>query len=646
MTDPIWRPSAQRVANSNIQQFLNAHASHLASRDYASLYQWSIAEPAEFWEACWEFSGIRATEPYEAVLTAPDEMPGARWFEGAYLNFADNLMRPEYQGTAIVFYSETGKRAELSWEELRQQVASVAQALEFFGVGPGDRVAGLLPNRPEAVVAMLATASLGAVWSSCSPDFGPSGVLDRFGQIGAKVMFVTDGYYYNGKSIDCLPGAAQVADRLDSLEALIVVPYRSEKPDLTGLPGARLYTELLVDTPEPHYESLPFAHPLYIMYSSGTTGTPKCIVHGAGGTLIQHQKEHLLHCDIKAGDPVFYFTTTGWMMWNWLVSTLASGATLVLFDGSPFHPDPGVLWRIAERERLKLFGTSARYLSALEKTGYKPKENVSLEHLASVLSTGSPLAPSSYDYVYESIKKDLQLSSVAGGTDLIACFAVGNPMLPVYRGELQCRGLGMKMEIFNDQGESVREEKGELVCTAPFPSMPISFWDDPGDVKYRAAYFERFPNVWCHGDYAELTERDGVIIYGRSDAVLNPGGVRIGTAEIYRIVEQFEEIAEGIAVGQDWNDDVRVVLFLRLQSGFQLDEELVQRVRDAIRRRASPRHVPARILEVADIPRTRSGKIVEIAVRDVVHGRGVPNTGALANPEALEYFKNRVELSE
>ena len=646
MTDPIWRPSAQRVANSNLQQFLNAHASHLASRDYAALYQWSIAEPAGFWEACWEFSGIRATEPYETILTAPDEMPGARWFEGAHLNFADNLMRPEYEGAAIVFYSETEERTELSWEELRQQVASVAQALEFFGVGPGDRVAGLLPNRPEAVVAMLATASLGAVWSSCSPDFGPSGVLDRFGQIGAKVMFVTDGYYYNGETIDCLPGAAQVADRLDSLEALIVVPYRSEKPDLTRLPGGILYTELLVGAPEPHYESLPFAHPLYIMYSSGTTGTPKCIVHGAGGTLIQHQKEHLLHCDIKAGDPVFYFTTTGWMMWNWLVSALASGAKLVLFDGSPFHPDPGVLWRIAERERLKLFGTSARYLSALEKTGYKPKENVSLEHLASVLSTGSPLAPSSYDYVYESIKKDLQLSSVAGGTDLIACFAVGNPMLPVYRGELQCRGLGMKMEIFNDRGESVREEKGELVCTAPFPSMPISFWDDPGDVKYRAAYFEHFPNVWCHGDYAELTERDGVIIYGRSDAVLNPGGVRIGTAEIYRIVEQFEEIAEGIAVGQDWNDDVRVVLFLRLQTGFQLDEKLVQRVRDTIRQRASPRHVPARILAVADIPRTRSGKIVEIAVRDIVHGRNVPNTDALANPEALEYFKNRVELSE
>jgi len=646
MTDPIWRPSAQRIANSNLQQFLNTHASRLASRNYAALYQWSIDEPEAFWEACWEFCGIRATAPYETVLTTPDEMLKASWFEGAHLNFADNLLRPEYDGVAIIFYSETGERIELSWKELRQQVASVAQALESFGVGPGDRVAGLLPNRPEAVVAMLATASLGAVWSSCSPDFGPSGVLDRFGQIGAKVLFVTDGYSYNGKAIDCLPSAVLVANRLDTLAALIVVPCRKAAPDVTRLPNAKLYDDLLLNAQEPRYESLPFAHPLYIMYSSGTTGIPKCIVHGAGGTLIQHQKEHLLHCDIKAGDPVFYFTTTGWMMWNWLVSALASGATLVLFDGSPFYPDPGVLWRIAERERLKLFGTSAKYLSALEKTGYKPKENVSLENLASALSTGSPLAPSSYDFVYENVKRDLQLSSVAGGTDLIACFAVGNPMLPVYRGELQCRSLGMKVEIFSDEGESVRGQKGELVCTAPFPSMPISFWDDPGDVKYRAAYFERFPNVWCHGDYAELTERDGMIIYGRSDAVLNPGGVRIGTAELYRIVEQFEEVAESIAIGQDWDGDVRVILFVRLQPDFRLDEDLMQRIRDAVRRRASPRHVPARILEVADIPRTRSGKIVEIAVREVVHGRGVANTDALANPEALEHFKNRVELAE
>ena len=646
MAKPIWKPPIERIANSNLQRFLSVHADKLTSQNYKALYEWSINEPAEFWEACWKFCEISSTKPYESVLTEPNKMPGARWFEGAYLSFVDNMMRAEHEGTAIVFYSETGDRIELSWRELRQQVASVSQALECFGVGPGDRVVGLLPNRPEAIIAMLATASLGAVWSSCSPDFGPSGVLDRFGQIGPKVMFVTDVYFYNGKAIDCLPCAVQVTKQLDTLETLIVVPYRNETPNLTCLPGAKLYADLLLDTTKPRYESFPFAHPLYIMYSSGTTDAPKCIVHGVGGTLIQHKKEHLLHCDIKAGDSVFYFTTTGWMMWNWLVSALASGAKLILFDGSPFHPDPGILWRIAEREHLTLFGTSAKYLSALEKTGYKPKENVSLENLSSVLSTGSPLAPSSYDFVYENVKQDLQLSSVAGGTDLISCFAVGNPILPVYRGELQCRGLGMQMEIFNDQGESIREQKGEMVCTAPFPSMPIGFWNDPDNVKYHAAYFERFPNVWCHGDYAELTEHDGVVIHGRSDTVLNPGGVRIGTAEVYRIVEQFQEVSESIAIGQEWDGDVRVVLFIRLQTGFQLDEKLMQRIRDAMRQQASPRHVPAKILEVPDIPRTRSGKIVEIAVQHVVHDRKVPNTDALANPDALEFFKNRVELSE
>ncbi|MCY3731436.1 MAG: acetoacetate--CoA ligase, partial [Rhodospirillaceae bacterium] len=629
-----------------LQRFLNAHAGRLPTRDYAGLYRWSITQPAAFWAACWDFCGIRATQPYATVLAAGEKMPGARWFDGACLNFAANLLRVDDESAAIVSYDERGDRIELSWAELRGQVASLSEALGALGVGPGDRVAGLLPNRPEAVVAMLATASRGAVWSSCSPDFGPRGVLDRFGQIGAKVLFVTDGYVYGGKQIDCLPGAAQVAERLETLQALIVVPYGERMPDLAGLANATPYPELVVQTPAPRYEPLPFAHPLYIVYSSGTTGVPKCIVHGAGGTLIQHQKEHLLHCDIKRGDRVFYFTTTGWMMWHWLVSALASGATLVLFDGSPFHPDPGVLWRIAERERLKLFGTSAKYLSALQKTGYRPGEHVSLEHLASVLSTGSPLAPSSFDFVYDHVKRDLQLSSVAGGTDLIACFAVGNPMLPVYRGELQCRGLGMKVEIFDEQGRSVRGRKGELVCTAPFPSMPVAFWNDPGDAQYRAAYFERFANVWCHGDFAELTAHDGLIIYGRSDAVLNPGGVRIGTAEIYRIVERFEEVAEAIAIGQQWDGDVRVVLFVRLQAGFGLDEALRDRLRSAVRRQASPRHVPARILAVADIPRTRSGKIVEIAVRDVVHGRDVPNTDALANPEALEHFKDRAELSE
>ena len=648
MTNPIWKPSPRRIAESNMQRFLRAQAHRLEKPEYDALYRWSLDHNAQFWAAFWEFSGIRAVTPYRSVLTAEDRMPGARWFEGARLNYADNLLRPEHRGTALVFYSERGDRIEMSWDELHRDVAALARVLRSMDVGEGDRVAGLLPNRPEAVVAMLACASLGATWSSCSPDFGAGAVLDRFGQIRPRVLFATDGYFYNGKTIDCRPTLVRVAERIDSLEAVIVVGYVEPEPNLAAVPGARRYGDVLAEASgadAPEYRPLPFSHPLYIMYSSGTTGVPKCIVHSAGGTLIQHLKELQLHCDIKPGDAVFYFTTTGWMMWNWMVSALALGATLVLFDGSPFHPDPGVLWRIAERERLAVFGTSAKYLSALEKSGYRPAEHVRLPRLASVLSTGSPLAPSSFDFVYEHIKEDVQLSSIAGGTDIIACFISGNPMLPVYRGELQCSALGLAVDVFDDRGRPVRGQKGELVCTAPFPSMPVSFWNDPDDAMYRAAYFERFPGVWCHGDYVEMTLSGGFVFHGRSDAILNPGGVRIGTSEIYRIVENFEEIAEAIAVGQEWEGDERVVLFVRLQPGYRLDDDLVERTRLAIRRDASPRHVPAKVLGTPDIPRTRSGKIVELAVRDVIHGREAVNSDALANPEALDYFRNRAELA-
>jgi acetoacetyl-CoA synthetase len=647
----IWRPSAARIAESNLTRFtacLNARRG-LALGAYAALYDWSIEQPQEFWTELARFAGVRADFGSGPVIENPSAMPGARFFPGARLNFAQNLLRHRDERIALLFANERGARRSISYRQLGEEVARIASGLRAAGVVAGDRVAGYLPNVPEAAIAMLAASSLGAIWSSCSPDFGVHGVLDRFGQIAPKVLFTADGYFYAGKTLDSLAPMAEVVGKLPSLERVVVVPYVTPQPELERL-GAAVRAVHWGACGErgatPRFESLPFNHPLYILYSSGTTGVPKCIVHGAGGTLLQHQKEHLLHTDLKREDRILYFTTCGWMMWNWLVSALATGASVVLYDGSPFHPDPGVLWRLAEHERLTVFGTSAKYLSALEKSGFAPAQALDLRALRTILSTGSPLLPEGFDFVYRAIKSDLHLASISGGTDIVSCFALGCPTLPVHRGELQCRGLGMRVEIFNEAGKPVRGQRGELVCTAPFPSMPVGFWNDPDGARYRAAYFERFPGVWHHGDYAELTEHDGIVIYGRSDAVLNPGGVRIGTAEIYSAVESLEEVVEAIAVGQDWDGDVRIVLFVRLRPGLELDEPLRRRIRDSIRRQTTPRHVPAKIVAVADIPRTRSGKLTELAVRNVIHGRPVENLDALANPQALEHFRDLPELTD
>jgi acetoacetyl-CoA synthetase len=648
----LWRPSAARVADSNLTRFAACVSARrgLKLDGYAQLHAWSVSQAEDFWTELARFADIRADWGAGPVLENRDRMPGARFFPNARLNFAENLLRHDGNHAAIVFVNERGTRRQISHRELRQEVGRIAAGLRAAGVVEGDRVAGYLPNLPETTIAMLATASLGAVWSSCSPDFGVHGVLERFGQIAPKVLFTADGYFYAGKTLDSLAAMAEMAPRLPSVERIVVIPYVGTEPQLGRLGEAAARTTLWQTFGERgaplSFTSLPFNHPLYILYSSGTTGSPKCIVHGAGGTLLQHQKEHLLHTDLKRGDRLFYFTTCGWMMWNWLMSALATGATIVLYDGSPFHPDPGVLWKLAEHERLTVFGTSAKYLSALQKSRYTPTQDVDLSALRTVLSTGSPLLPEGFDHVYRTIKSDLHLASISGGTDIVSCFALGCPTLPVHRGEIQCRGLGMAVDIFNEDGRAVRGERGELVCTAPFPSMPVGFWNDPEGARYRAAYFERFPGVWHHGDYAALTEYDGIVIYGRSDAVLNPGGVRIGTAEIYSAVESLHEIVEAIAVGQDWRGDVRVVLFVRLQPGVELDEPLKKRIRDAIRARTTPRHVPAKILAVPDIPRTQSGKLTELAVRNVIHGDPVKNADALANPEALEHFRNLPDLAD
>jgi len=646
----LWRPSAARIADANLTRFtrcINARRG-LTLGDYGELYAWSLQEPVEFWSELARFAGVRADFGTGPKIEAPGSMPGARFFPGAQLNFADNLLRYDDGAEALVFRNERGARRTLSYRELRAEVARVAAGLRAAGVTVGDRVAGFVPNVPEAAIAMLAAASIGAIWSSCSPDFGVHGVLDRFGQIAPKVLFTADGYFYAGKRLDSLAPMAEALARLPSIERVVVIPYVEQQPPLQALGTAAqravLWPQFGNAAAPLTFTSLPFNQPLLILYSSGTTGVPKCIVHGAGGTLLQHQKEHLLHTDLRRSERLFYFTTCGWMMWNWLVSALATGATLVLYDGSPFHPGPGALWQMAQQERLTVFGTSAKYLSSLEKSDFVPAREVELTALRALLSTGSPLLPEGFDYVYRAVKSDLQLASISGGTDIVSCFALGCPTRPVYRGEIQCRGLGMAVDIFDEAGRPVRGERGELVCTAPFPSMPVGFWNDPTGAKYRAAYFERFPGVWHHGDYAAITAHDGVIIYGRSDAVLNPGGVRIGTAEIYSAVESLPQIAEGLAVGQDWQGDVRVVLFVRLKEGVVLDEPLRNEIRTAIRSQTTARHVPARIIAVPDLPRTLSGKLTELAVRNLIHGLPVKNLDALANPGALEYFRDLPDL--
>ena len=652
----IWRPSAARVSDANLTRFMDRLNTRKGLRlcDYGDLYSWSVEEPAEFWRELADFAGVRADWGTGPVIANDSgepsaQMPGARFFRDTRLNFAENLLNYDDGQPALVFRNEQGTRRALSYKELRETVARIADGLRTAGVVAGDRVAAFMPNLPETMIGMLAAASLGATWSSCSPDFGVHGVVDRFGQIAPKVLFTADGYFYAGKTLNSLSSMADVLKHLPSVERVVVIPYASAAPDLGRLGAAAakatLWDAFGVGGRPLQFTSVPFNHPLYILYSSGTTGVPKCIVHGSGGTLLQHQKEHLLHTDVKRSDRLFYFTTCGWMMWNWLASGLATGATLILFDGSPFHPDPGVLWRMAEEERITIFGTSAKYIAAMEKSSFVPRESVDLTSLRTILSTGSPLLPDGFDYIYRSLKADVLLASISGGTDIVSCFALGCPTRPVNRGEIQCRGLGMRVDIFDDEGRPVRGERGELVCTAPFPSMPVGFWNDPDGRRYRAAYFERFPGIWHHGDYAAITEHDGLVIYGRSDAVLNPGGVRIGTAEIYSAVEGLEEVVEALAVGQDWQNDVRVVLFVRLKAGFELDEPLRKKIRDTIRANTTPRHVPAKVVAVADLPRTLSGKITELAVRNVIHGLPVKNVDALANPQALEHFRDLPDLT-
>ncbi len=649
MLQPLWSPSIERIKATNMYRFMQ-EVNRLHDKnftDYDSLYQWSINNLEAFWAALWNFAGIKASRGFDRVIDDATKMPGARWFMGSRLNFAENLLRFCDDRTALIFRGEDRVRRTLSYRELYAAVAKVATGLRLASIVPGDRVVGFMPNMPESIIAMLAATSLGAIWSSCSPDFGIKGVLDRFGQTRPKVLFTADGYFFKGKALDSLDRVASISKDLPSIEQIVVVPYVSEQPDLGGLAKGVHFAEFCAaETTEINFAQLPFEHPLYIMYSSGTTGLPKCMVQSAGGVLLHQIKELLLHTDLTRQDTIFYFTTCGWMMWNWLTTSLAVGATIVLYDGNPFHPAPGALWQMAEEEKISVFGTSAGYIAALKGAGVRPARQFDLSPLKALLSTGSPLSKEDFHFIYREIKADMQLASISGGSDLNGCFALGNPMGPVYEGELQCRGLGMKVFAYDDLGNAVIGQQGELVCTAPFPSMPIYFWDDESGKKYHAAYFDRYPGVWTHGDFVEVTERGGLIMYGRSDATLNPGGVRIGTAEIYRILAEINTIEDSVVVGQEWQNDIRVILFVKMKAGMMLTDEIREQVRKAIRNGASPRHVPAKIIPVADIPYTLNMKKVELAVQKVVHGREVKNKDALKNPEALDFFADLKELAE
>jgi len=643
--DLLWQP--QEIEKTQLYQFsVYVHDKHGFDwgGDYERLWQWSVDYPELFWSSLWDWHGIIGDKG-QRLLANADKMPGAQFFPDAQLNYAENMLQNADDSPAFIAYGEDGRCTRLTRHEVRSRALALAGWMQSKGIGKGDRVAAYLPNCETSLIAMLATASLGGIFSSCSPDFGLNGVADRFGQITPKLLIAVDGYSYNGKEIDRLSIVADLAQKLPSLKHVLIDGYKSASPEIGSIPKAELFADCLSHPPIDSYCRVGFNDPLYILYSSGTTGAPKCIVHSTGGTLIQHIKEHRLHSDISEKDNIFYFTTCGWMMWNWLVSGLMMQARVIVYEGNPFYPGPERLWQIAEAEKMTLFGTSAKYIDAVRKSGLKPAKEFDLSQLRLLCSTGSPLSSEGFGFVYQAIKDDIQLASISGGTDIMGCFVLGCPTKPVYAGEIQARALGMEVAILDDEGQQIEGEQGELCCLAPFPSMPVSFWNDSDGSRYHSAYFDVYPNIWRHGDWATHTSHNGIIIHGRSDATLNPGGVRIGTAEIYRIVESFDEVAESLVIGQMVDHDVRIVLFLRMTENASLDDGLQSRIKDALKRQASPRHVPAIILGVNDIPRTRSGKITELAVRDVIQGRRVKNTEALANPEALEEFKNRPELA-